>query len=274
MSRPLCYRWHSGINCSNKQDSRFDYQCGVIATVVGRLLLFVALLFNMNTPALLEGLRFVDTFFPSGGYAFSSGLEAAVQGGAVKTSDQVAKYVEDLLRGGMSRREVIAVKKANLAASKGLLEFAVQIDRALEATKLGRESRMASRQMGRQVIRVAADQIRVKSILNEYRDEVEADRAPGHLAVTFGLTMGSCGWNPEETAGAFLYQTAVGFISSAMRLSPIGQHEGQRILGEWLPLIERISREVDLDTAMSSWSPIQDIYAMRHGSLEWRLFRS
>lgn len=228
----------------------------------------------MNTPALLEGLRFVDTFFPSGGYAFSSGLEAAVQGGAVKTSDQLAKYVEDLLRGGMSRREVLAVKQANRAASKGLLKVSVQIDRALEATKLGRESRMASRQMGRQVIRVAADQMRAKSILNEYRDEVEADRAPGHLAVTFGLTMGSCGWNPEETAGAFLYQTAVGFISSAMRLSPIGQHEGQRILGEWLPLIERISREVGLDTAMSSWSPIQDIYAMRHGSLEWRLFRS
>jgi urease accessory protein len=228
----------------------------------------------MNTPALLEGLRFVDTFFPSGGYAFSSGLEAAIQGGAVKTSDQFASYIEDLLRGGMSRREALAAKQANRAGSAGLLDDAVRIDRELDATKLGRESRLASRQMGRQVIRVAADQIRANPILSEYRDEVEADRAPGHLAVTFGLTMGTCGWNPEETAAAFLYQTAVGFISAAMRLSPIGQHEGQRILGEWLPLIDRISREGDLDTAMSSWSPIQDIYAMRHGSLEWRLFRS
>lgn len=228
----------------------------------------------MNTPALLEGLRFVDTFFPSGGYAFSSGLEAAIQGGAVKTSDQFAKYIEDLLRGGMSRREALAVKLASRAGSAGLLGDAVQIDRELDATKLGRESRLASRQMGRQVIRVAADQILAKPILSEYRDEMESERAPGHLAVTFGLTMGACGWNPEETAAAFLYQTAVGFISAAMRLTPMGQHEGQRILGEWLPLIERISREVDFDTAMSSWSPIQDIYAMRHGSLEWRLFRS
>lgn len=228
----------------------------------------------MNTPALLEGLRFVDTFFPSGGYAFSSGLEAAIQGGAVKTSGQFAGYIEDLLRGGMSRREVLAAKQANRAATIGSLDAAVQIDRELDATKLGRESRSASRQMGRQVIRVAADQIRAKLILSEYRDEVEADRAPGHLAVTFGLTMGACDWSPEETAAAFLYQTAVGFVSAAMRLMSIGQHEGQRILGEWLPLIERISREVDLDTAMISWSPIQDIYAMRHGSLEWRLFRS
>lgn len=228
----------------------------------------------MNTPALLEGLRFVDTFFPSGGYAFSSGLEAAVQGGAVKTSDQLARYIEDLLRGGMSRREVLAAKRANLAATTGSLEAAITVDRELDSTKLGRESRLASRQMGRQVIRIAADQIRAKSFLSAYRDEVEADRAPGHLAVAFGLTMGTCGWSPEETAAAFLYHTAVGFISAAMRLSPIGQYEGQRILGEWLPLIERISREVDPDTVMSSWSPVQDIYAMRHGSLEWRLFRS
>ncbi|MDC8450641.1 MAG: hypothetical protein LV473_20125 [Nitrospira sp.] len=228
----------------------------------------------MNTPALLEGLRFVDTFFPSGGYAFSSGLEAAIQGGAVKTSDQFARYIEDLLRGGMSRREALATKLANRAGSEGLLNDAVQIDRELDATKLGRESRLASRQMGRQVIRVAADQIRAKPVLSEYRDEVDAERVPGHLAVTFGLTMGTCDWSPEETAAAFLYQTAVGFVSAAMRLSPIGQHEGQRILGEWLPLIERISREVDLNKTMSSWSPIQDIYAMRHGSLEWRLFRS
>ena len=228
----------------------------------------------MNTPSLLEGLRFVDTFFPSGGYAFSSGLEAAVQGGAVKNSDQFARYIEDLLRGGMSRREVLATKIANAAGAEGVNSAALEVDRRLDATKLSRESRMASRQMGRQVIRVAADQIKAKPVLSMYREEVESDRAPGHLAVTFGLTLGACGWSPEETAAAFLYQTAVGFVSAAMRLSPIGQHEGQRILGEWLPLIERISREVTSDTVMSSWSPIQDIYAMRHGSLEWRLFRS
>jgi urease accessory protein len=228
----------------------------------------------MNTPALLEGLRFIDTFFPSGGYAFSSGLEAAVQGGAVKDSDQFARYIEDLLRGGMSRREALATKVANRAGAAGKVSAALDIDRSLEATKMGRESRLASRQMGRQVIRVAADQVRGKPILTEYRDEVELEQAPGHLAVTFGLTMGASGWSSEETAAAFLYQTAVGFVSAAMRLSPIGQHEGQRILGEWLPLIERISREVDPHETMCSWSPVQDIYAMQHGYLEWRLFRS
>jgi urease accessory protein len=228
----------------------------------------------MNTSALLEGLRFIDTFFPSGGYAFSSGLEAAIQGGAVKNSDQLARYVEDLLRGGMSRREVLAVRVANRAGSEDDIVSAIDIDRKLDSTKLSRESRLASRQMGRQVIRVAADQLHARPALNTYREAVDSEKTPGHLAVSFGVTMGACGWEPEETIAAFLYQTVVGFVSAAMRLSPIGQHEGQRLLSEWLPLIDRISRETDPDAAMSSWSPIQDIYAMRHGRLEWRLFRS
>lgn len=228
----------------------------------------------MDTRALLEGLRFIDNFFPSGGYAFSSGLEAAVQGGAVKDSDQLGRYVEDLLRGGMSRRDALAAKVANRAGATGVAARAIEMDRDLEATKIGREARVASRQMGRQILKIAADQLRDKPVVEAYRDAVETNRAPGHLAVSFGLTLGACGWNAQETAAAFLYQTAVGFVSAGMRLRPLGQFEGQRVLGEWLPLIDRISREVDETLPMSSWSPIQDIYAMRHGRLEWRLFRS
>lgn len=228
----------------------------------------------MDTQALLNGLRFVDSFFPSGGYAYSSGLEAAIQAGAVKDSADLSRYVEDLLRGGMSRREALAARVASEAGLAGHLEMAREVDLELESMKTGRETRLASRQMGRQVIRIAAEQVEGKAILKNYLAAVEADQTPGHLAVSLGVTLGASGWKSEETVAAFLYQTAVGFVSAAMRLLPIGQREGQHVLDGWLPLIDRISCEVNPDAPLCSWSPVQDIYGMRHGQLEWRLFRS
>lgn len=228
----------------------------------------------MNSLALLRGFRFVDSFFPSGGFAYSSGLEAAVQGGAVRNADDLAKYVEDLLRHGMGRREAVAVARAHEAAQKETLRLALEADRELDAMKIGRESREASRQMGRQVIRIAAEQMDGQAILRDYHAAVEAERTPCHLAVSLGLVLAGSGWSRADAVAAYLYQTATGLMSASLKLLPIGQREGQRLLDGWMPLIGELSGEAQPETAMTSWSPIQDIHAMKHSRLESRLFRS
>ena len=228
----------------------------------------------MNTLSLLNGLRFVDSFFPSGGYAFSSGLEAAVQGGAVRNAEELSRYVVELLTIGIGEREAVAVGLAHDTYVSGSLEIAFKVDRELEAMKLGRESRTASRQMGRQIIRLAADQLARQPLIEEYLAGVEAEQTPGHLAVSLGLTLAAAGWSKEDSIAAFLYQTATGFVAAAMKLLPIGQREGQRLLESWLEVIEPISLKAAHQQVLQSWSPIQDIYAMRHSRLESRLFRS
>ena len=228
----------------------------------------------MDTLSLLNGLRFVDSFFPSGGYAFSSGLEAAVQGGAVRNAEDLSRYVVELLTSGIGERDAVAVGLAHDAYASGSLEIAFNVDRELEAMKLGRESRAASRQMGRQIIRLAADQLTRQSLIEDYLAAVEAEQTPGHLAVTVGFTLAAAGWSKEDTIAAFLYQTATGFVAAAMKLLPIGQREGQRLLESWLEVIEPISHKAAHQQMLQSWSPIQDIYAMRHSRLESRLFRS
>lgn len=228
----------------------------------------------MNTIALLNGLRFVDSFFPSGGYAYSSGLEAAVQGGAVKTSEDLARVVTELLTTGMGEREAVATGLAHDAIVSGILEVALKTDRELEAMKLGRESRVASRQMGRQVARLAAEQHDRHPLIVDYVAAVEADQTPGHLAVAMGLTLAAAGWSKPDAIAACLYQAATGAVAAAMKLLPIGQREGQRLLDGWLDVIERVSRQAAQQRALRSWSPVQDIYAMRHSRLESRLFRS
>ena len=228
----------------------------------------------MNTKSLLNGLRFVDSFFPSGGYAFSSGLEAAVQGGAVRNAEELSRYVVESLTTGIGEREAVAVGLAHDACVSGILEIALKADQELEAMKLGRESRTASRQMGRQVIRLAANQHARQALIEDYLAAVEAERTPGHLALSFGLTLAAAGWSKEETIAAFLYQTATGFVVAAMKLIPIGQREGQRLLESWIEVIERVSHNAAHQQRLQSWSPVQDIYAMKHSRLESRLFRS
>lgn len=228
----------------------------------------------MDTLSLLKGLRFVDSFFPSGGYAFSSGLEAAVQGGAVRNAEDLSRYVGELLTTGIGEREAVAAGFAHDACISGVMSPAFEADRELDAMKLGSESRLASRQMGRQVMRLAVEQATKQPLLEEFLAAVETERTPGHLAVTLGMTLAAAGWSKEDSIAAFLYQTATGYVSAAMKLLPVGQREGQRLIDSWLDVIQQVSRLAAQQRVFRSWSPVQDIYAMKHSRLESRLFRS
>jgi urease accessory protein len=228
----------------------------------------------MNTSALLTGLRFVDSFFPTGAYAFSSGLEAAVQHGAVRDAADLAAYVEDVLMHVTGHREAVAVAKAWTAQVKGVPADARATDLELEALMLCREVRMASRQMGRQIIKIAGSQLEGAPVLQEFRSLVDQGLTPAHCAVCWGVTFGAIWWSREGAVAAYLYQTAVGFVSAAMKLLPVGQRESQQILQRWIPWIAQTARSVEPETPLHGWSPVQDVYAMRHARLHSRMFRS
>ena len=119
----------------------------------------------METLGLLYGLRFIDTFFPSGGYAYSSGLEAAVQGHHIGNAQDLSSYVEDLFRRGFGRCEAVAVGLGHDAVVSGALQLGLSVDQELDAMKLSRDARMASRQMGRQMLRSAGEQAEPSSTL-------------------------------------------------------------------------------------------------------------
>ena len=197
-----------------------------------------------------------------------------MQGGAVRNAEDLSRYVVELLTIGIGERDAVAVGLAHDAYVFGSLKIAFKADRELEAMKLGRESRAASRQMGRQIIRLAADQLTRQSLIEDYLAAVEAEQTPGHLAVTIGLTLAAAGWSKEDSIAAFLYQAATGFVAAAMKLLAIGQREGQRLLERWIEVIEQVRHKAAHRRALQSWSPVQDIYTMRHSRLESRLFRS
>jgi urease accessory protein len=222
----------------------------------------------------------VDSFFPSGGFAFSSGLEAAVHGGAVRNVEDLRRYTEDLFLRGNGPCEGVAVGAAHRALVDKDVTIALKADAELDAMRVARESRLAGRQMGRQVIRIAAEQYEGQATLCEFMQAVGTGRTPGHAAVCLGMTLAACGWSREDAVAAYLYLTAIGLVSAGMKLLPIGQGEGQRLLARWAQVIMQSVREgrearEERDVAgMRMWTPVQDIYAMRHARLTTRLFRS
>jgi urease accessory protein len=83
-------------------------------------------------------------------------------------------------------------------------------------------------------------------------------------------------WTKEAAALAYLHAAAVVVVGSALRLLPVGQLEGQRILSTVRPLLTRLARTASKATSDDLWgfAPGIEAASMRHAQLEARLFRS
>jgi urease accessory protein len=130
--------------------------------------------------------------------------------------------------------------------------------------------------MGRQTLRVANHLLGCHRLLVDFGEAVGKGATPGHHPVVFGIMGGVMVWPPEEMAGAYLYSTSAALVGAALRLMPLGQLAGQRILWNLRPLIARLAAEVQGQTEADLWAfaPALEIAAMRHASLDARLFRS
>jgi urease accessory protein len=224
---------------------------------------------------LLSLLHLSDTAFPTGGYAHSFGLEAYCQAGIVRDADGVEQFLRAQLEGSAGPCDATAAAGALAAMKAGDLDACARLDQTLEAMKPVREFREGSRQMGRQTLRVSAD-LSGDPRLATYFGSVQAGQRPGHHAVALGMAGSVFGWSRLEVTTVFLYSTTSLLVGAALRLLPMGQTDGQRVLWRLHPTIEHLARDAaSRDVAsLSSFTPGLDIQGARHERLESRLFRS
>jgi len=229
----------------------------------------------MTDPRLLSLLHFADSAFPTGGYAHSFGLETYCQAGLVRGREDLERFLEAMIEGSAGPCDATAAVSALRAAACEDLRTCREVDETLEAMKPVKEFREASRQMGRQTLRVAAA-LTGETRLVRYAADVDKALAPGHHAVAYGLAAAALGWEPQVAATAYLYSTTALLIGAALRLLSMGQMEGQRALWALHPVIERVAREAAARDAADLWSfaPGIEIAGIRHAALEMRLFRS
>jgi urease accessory protein len=229
----------------------------------------------MNTESLATLLQFADGLFPAGGHAHSFGLETYVQEGRVQDGDGAAAFVTAYLEGSAGPSDAVAVALAGDHVRAGDEAGLFALDTRIDAMRPAVELREASRQMGRQTLRVAAALTR-DDVLAHFHEQAEAGLTPGHHPVVFGALSGVLGWTKEAAALAYLHAAAVVVVGAALRLLPMGQLEGQRVLSSVRPLITRLARAAAIASDDDLWgfTPGIDAASMRHARLEARLFRS
>jgi urease accessory protein len=225
-------------------------------------------------PSLLALLQLADGVFPSGGFAHSLGLETYVQEGRVRDAEGVLAFLTAHLEGSAGPTDAVAVAAAVRCAHAGDLAGLQELDERIDAMRWVPEHRAASRQMGRQTLRATASWS--APVLEALARAVDEGLAPGHHALAFGAAAGCGGASPTAAAAAFLHSTAAMLVGAALRLLPLGQLEGQRLLTVQRTRLARLAT-VAAETApddMWSFSPGLELASLRHAALDARLFRS
>lgn len=232
-----------------------------------------------NSASFLAALQLADSFFPSGAYAHSQGLEGMVTRGWVRNADDLAGYLCNLLTWSILPCDGVALLNAYRAARAGDLATLVDIDWHLHAMKLPEELRVASCHAGRRILDETASLLSEATgcvVHGEFRQMVMERETPGTGAVALGVA--SCAASIEAKAALLMlcHSFAVGVLGAAQRLLPVTHSEAQRILHALHEPVVRLAPELEARhwREMTSFAPQTDIAAMLHEHDEVRMFAS
>ncbi|MGH8822740.1 MAG: urease accessory protein UreF [Rhodoferax sp.] len=224
--------------------------------------------------AFLGSLQLADSFFPSGLYALSYGLEAFTQAGLLKPAD-LEGLLADYLRHAIGPVDGAALACAHRAATTGDLDIAAEADLRLTAVKLAREARESSQRTGGQLLKTAS-RVFGGDLLPAYAERVRREALPANHAIVLGLTMAELGIAREHAVAGELYAFASSAIGSTVRLAMIDHRFAQAVLHALKPIIAEVAHIHCNSTVqdIGSSAPLIDIMSMRHERAELRLFMS
>lgn len=188
-------------------------------------------------PAFLAALQLADSFFPSGMFTQSHGLERFVERG-LAGEGALEPLLHSYLLHAAAPGEALAARWVARAAGAGDLGLVAAVDERLEATRLAPEGRLASRRCGGRVLALGAELLG-GPLLPAYAQRVAAGQAPGHQAVALALVGVASGLDEEAAVLVELHSYAVSLVSAAVRLGAIDHVAAQRLLLRARPVLVR-----------------------------------
>jgi len=212
-------------------------------------------------------LQLADSAFPTGGYAFSCGLEAAYQAGCLDRGERFPSWLEAACASfaAWELPFVSGIASADPTDS-------TRIFRLYDAQTLPEAARSAS-------VRLGANWARILSRFNRdaaaWEVRMKADALPSHQVPVLAATLGFFDLAPDEIRQFVLWMFMRDQFSSAIRLGILGPMESASLHHRCLPLLARLgdraSRNVD-DAHRTA--PLWDLAQGLHSRLYSRLFQS
>ena len=210
--------------------------------------------------------------FPVGSFAYSHGLEWAVEAGDVDDAASLKDWLDDLVRHGAIRNDTIMASLAWRAARNGDSPALQELNDLALALAGGRERHLETSAQGSAFVTAALAAWPCQA-LKVFR---AAHAGPVAYPVAFGMTAGGHNLALVPSLEAFALAFAAMLVSAAVRLGPIGQTDGQRITAALLPALQRLAQEAEnaaLDD-LGACAFRSDLAALQHETQYSRLFRS
>jgi urease accessory protein len=224
---------------------------------------------------MLALLHLSDPTLPIGGYSHSSGLETYVQYGKVHDVKTAEEYVRNMLSMNLQYNDAAFMSLAFTAASSGNMEEIFRLDEQCTAYKLPAQIKTASQKLGIRLVKIFK-RFYPSALVDQYESAITTKQARGHYCILFGIYAAAMEIKPEDAITAFYYNAAVGMVTNAVKLVPLGQLDGQDILFRTQMLIKELaSATIKPDLSMlGRCNAGFDIAAMQHERLYSRLYMS
>jgi urease accessory protein len=208
--------------------------------------------------------------FPVGAYAYSHGLEQAVEFGWIRDRDSLEAWLDDLCTCGSLRNDLILLAAAYSALDNTALGAIAELSAALQPTA---ERLLEATQQGASFLQqhdASWPSPRGAALA------VRFDTTKPTLAVALGAAAYAHELQVDDTLAAYAIAFVSGLVSAAIRLGVVGQTDGQRIMAALLPVLAAeaaAARTKTLDD-LGSAAFRSDVASMLHETQHTRLFRS
>jgi urease accessory protein len=244
---------------------------------------------------LLLLLNWMSPTFPVGGFAYSHGLEWAIESGKVSDAASLRGWIADLVTHGSGWNDAVLFSACwDEAEGDALSELALALcssqERYLETTMLGRAFAIAASTFNRHPGESRGPLTQCRAELAQGmpafagmtkkhdRPLLQGERGEEVIAypVAAGMACREAGIAREEALLAWLQQFASAQVSVAVRLVPLGQSKGLEVLRDLIPTIAATAEraaQATLDDLGSS-TVAADIAAMKHETQGTRIFRT